>query len=116
MEIGTVELAAGAAAVWRITHLFHAEGGPWDLLARLRRLAGNSVWGKMMDCFYCLSAWISLPFAMALGAAWMERLVLWPALSGAAILLERATAPSSRTAQVAEWYEESEDRETKHEL
>jgi hypothetical protein len=107
MAIGIAELAAGAAAVWRVTHLFHAEDGPWDLLARLRRLAGESVWGKMLDCFYCLSVWMALLFAAALGATRMERLVLWPALSGAAILLERATARSTRSAPVANWHEES---------
>jgi hypothetical protein len=109
MAIGIAELAAGAVAVWRVTHLLHAEDGPWDLLVRLRRLAGESVWGKMLDCFYCLSVWMALPFAAALGATWIERLVLWPALSGAAILLERTTARSTQSAPVAEWDEESEE-------
>lgn len=106
MAISIAELAAGAAAVWRVTHLLHAEDGPWDLLARVRRVAGDGVWGKMLDCFYCLSIWIALPFAAALGATSMERLVLWPAFSGAAILLERATAHSTRSAPAAEWYQE----------
>jgi hypothetical protein len=108
MAMGIPELAAGAAAVWRVTHLLQAEDGPWDLLARLRRMAGDSVWGKMLDCFYCLSIWMALPFAAALGATLRERLVLWPALSGAAILLERATGGSTRGTQAAKWYEESE--------
>lgn len=113
MAIGIAELAAGAAAVWRVTHLLHAEDGPWDLLVRLRRLAGTGVWGKMLDCFYCLSLWLALPFAAALGATWMERLVLWPALSGAAILLERATTGFGPTAPQAEWHEELEEGDEK---
>jgi hypothetical protein len=100
------ELAAGAAAVWRLTHLFHAEDGPADLLARLRRVIGSNVWGEILDCFYCLSVWVALPFAVALGVTWMERLILWPALSGAAILLERATGYSTQSARAAEWREE----------
>ena len=85
----------GALGVWRITHLLQAEDGPWDLVARLRRRAGDSFWGKLLDCFYCLSLWVALPFALGLGTDWKERALLWPALSAAAILLERATVPAA---------------------
>src|SRR5947199_5705800 len=77
--------------VWRITHLLSAEDGPWNLLARLRGRLGNGLLGQLLDCFYCLSLWMAIPFAWAIGNDWKERLLLWPALSGAAILLERAT-------------------------
>jgi hypothetical protein len=77
--------------VWRITHLLHAEDGPWNLLVRFRRTLGNGMLGQMLDCFYCLSVWIAVPFAWVIGYGWKERLLLWPALSGAAILLQRAT-------------------------
>jgi hypothetical protein len=110
MEIGVVEFAVGAAAVWRVTHLLHAEDGPWDMLTRMRKLAGNGALGKMLDCFYCLSVWVALPIAAALGATWKERILLWPAFSGAAILLERAAARAQHGAGQAEWYEEP-DRE-----
>ena len=79
--------------VWRITHLLNAEDGPWNLLVRFRRAIGDGVLGQLLDCFYCLSLWIAIPFAWVVGQSWKERLLLWPALSGAAILLERATAP-----------------------
>lgn len=84
-----------ALAVWRITHLLQAEDGPWDLVARLRRMLGDMFWGRLVDCFYCLSLWIALPFALGMGESWKERLVLWPALSAAASLLERATASNA---------------------
>jgi hypothetical protein len=83
----------GAVSVWRITHLLHAEDGPGDIFARFRRLLGTSFFGRAMDCFYCLSLWVALPFAFALGRAPGEYLLLWWSLSGAAILLERSTAP-----------------------
>lgn len=83
----------GALGVWRITHLFNAEDGPSEVLVRLRRLVGSGFWGKLLDCFYCLSLWVAAPFASVLGNGWRERLLLWPALSGAAILLERAQGP-----------------------
>jgi hypothetical protein len=47
-------LLLGVLCVWRITHLFQAEDGPWDVIVRLRRVAGDSFVGRLMDCFYCL--------------------------------------------------------------
>jgi len=85
-------LALGVLGVWRVTHLFVAEDGPWDTLARLRRVLGSGFWGKLVACFYCLSLWVAAPIAAWLGESWPERLLLWPALSAGAILLERATA------------------------
>lgn len=81
----------GALAVWRITHLLHAEDGPFDLVAHLRRSVGAGFWGSVLDCFYCLSLWIAAPFAYMLGNEWTSRLLLWPALSGAAMLLQKMT-------------------------
>jgi hypothetical protein len=81
----------GVLAVWRVTHLLFAEDGPWDVIIRLRRRAGTGFWGNLLDCFYCLSLWIAAPLAVLLGSGWAERLLLWPALSAGAILLERVT-------------------------
>ena len=61
-------LILGTFAVWRATHLFQAEDGPWNLVAKLRFHAGNGAFGALLDCFYCLSLWISIPFALLLGA------------------------------------------------
>ena len=91
-------------AVWRITHLLWGEDGPGDVFVRLRKLAGESLFGKLLDCFYCLSLWIALPFAWFAGRSWQERLVLWFGFSGGAILLERATAPNPHP-PVAQWSE-----------
>lgn len=88
-------LIINVLGVWRITHLLQAEDGPWDLVVRLRRKAGDTLWGRLLDCFYCLSLWIALPFAAGLGADWKEAILLWPALSAAAILLERITVPAT---------------------
>jgi uncharacterized protein DUF1360 len=81
----------GILAVWRITHLLGAEDGPWNVLAKLRELAGEGFLGKLLDCFYCLSLWVAAPFAFWLAQSWQHGLLLWLALSAAAILLERAT-------------------------
>lgn len=89
MEGALYRLLLGVLGVWRITHLLQAEDGPWDVVVRLRARAGQGAIGSLMDCFYCLSLWIALPFALLLGGGWIEQLLLWPALSAGAILLER---------------------------
>jgi hypothetical protein len=103
-------LLLGALCVWRITHLLNAEDGPWDLLVRLRQRAGAGVWGELLDCFYCLSLWIAAPVAIALGKNWKERLLLWPALSGSAILLERLTDGEKPDYPPATYFEDSEEK------
>jgi hypothetical protein len=103
-------LTLGVLAVWRITHLLNAEDGPWDLLVRFRQLAGDGGWGALLDCFYCLSVWVAAPFAYGLGNDWRERLLLWPALSGGAILAERLTANRERNEPPpAVYYEEPKE-------
>jgi hypothetical protein len=95
-------LALGGLALWRVTHLINAEDGPWDLLARLRQRAGSGFWGNLLDCFYCLSLWLAVPFAFLVGEGWRERLVLWPALSAGSILLERWSSPKPTPAPYME--------------
>jgi hypothetical protein len=91
-------LILGLLTVWRITHLLQAEDGPWDIVVRLRRAAGDGFWGKLLDCFYCLSLWMAAPLALLLGRTWWERVLLWPSLSAGASLLEQATNPTLRIA------------------
>jgi hypothetical protein len=102
-------LTLGALAVWRITHLLNAEDGPGDVFVRLRKIVGSGFWGILLDCFYCLSLWISAPFAWLIGSSWKEKLLLWLALSAAAILMERMFA--ARTREQALYFEESEEED-----
>ena len=85
-------LVVAVLAVWRATHLLQAEDGPWKLVLRLRRAAGSGFWAGLMDCFHCLSLWLAAPVALLLGQRWEDRLLLWLAVSGGAILLQRATS------------------------
>jgi Protein of unknown function (DUF1360) len=94
-------LVLGALTVWRITHLFQAEDGPWDIVVWLRQKAGAGFFGKLLDCFYCLSVWVAVPFAGLIGETWFERALLWPSLSAAAILLERLTNPAPKVTPVS---------------
>jgi len=76
-------------ATWRATHLLASEDGPGDLIFRFRALFGQSVAGKLMDCFNCLSLWIAAPAALFVSKTPIEWLLSWLALSGGACLLER---------------------------
>ncbi|QNI32933.1 DUF1360 domain-containing protein [Alloacidobacterium dinghuense] len=90
METNTwFRFVIAALAVWRLSHLLAAEDGPWDLIVRLRRNLGTTIWGKLMDCFYCLSIWISIPFALFVVSGMLDRIVVWLALSGAASLANK---------------------------
>lgn len=45
--------------VWRLTHMFNQEAGPWDIFIRLRDRLGVGVLGKAMDCIACMSVWLA---------------------------------------------------------
>jgi hypothetical protein len=78
--------------VFRVTHLLWTEDGPWDFFTRLRRAVAGSFFGRMLDCFYCASLWVALPFAVLLVSGMRERTLLWLGLSGGAVLLQKLTA------------------------
>ena len=65
--MGQVELwfkfVVAVLATWRVAYMLSSEDGPGDCVVRLRRALGDGFWGKLMDCFYCLSVWIALPLA-----------------------------------------------------
>ena len=87
------ELMLGILGVWRLSHLLAAEDGPWRIFARLRLWAGSGALGDLMDCFYCLSLWVSGLIMFLFQDSWKERALLWLACSAGAILLDRLTSP-----------------------
>jgi hypothetical protein len=78
-------------AAWRLTHMIVAEDGPWNIIVRLRAWLGDSIAGRIMDCFYCSSVWVAIPFGFVLASDVFSWLISWLAVSGAASLLEQAT-------------------------
>jgi len=88
-DMSILEFSLATLAVWRFTHLLSAEDGPFHFIAWLRQKAGHGFWGNLMDCFYCLSLWIAVPFALFMGDTRWQKFLLWPALSAAAILINR---------------------------
>jgi hypothetical protein len=98
----------GGLAVWRMAHLVVREDGPWRLFAALRRRAESTMWGELLGCIYCMSLWVAAPVAFALGDGWMERVLAWPALSGAALIVDRIVHTPVAPAAV-EYLEEEHD-------
>ena len=99
-------LAIGILGVWRVSHLLHAENGPWNAVELFRKLVGAGFWGGLFGCFYCLSLWVAVPFALLLSGETKQRLLLWPALSAGAILIERLS--SRETEPPAAYFEDEE--------
>jgi hypothetical protein len=78
-------------ATWRVSHLLSKEDGPFDIVYLIRKKAGAGFFGSLLDCFYCVSIWVALPFGIWQGQHWYEKLIYWWAVSGLASLLEQAT-------------------------
>jgi hypothetical protein len=81
-------------ATWRVAHLFVSEDGPANVITCVRIRLGDSIFGKLMDCFGCFSLWIAIPFAFFVSRRIVDLILTWLALSGVAFLLERVTADS----------------------
>ena len=84
-----IRFVLSVLATWRVSHLLASEDGPWEIIAHLRRRLDTSAWGRMIDCFACVSLWVALPFSFFVFRELPEVLVCWLALSGAASLLEQ---------------------------
>ena len=87
------KLVLGVLATWRLTHLLAREDGPADLIARARAALGNGLWGRMFDCFNCLSLWVAAPIALWVTTKPLDAVLVWLAVSGAACLCERIGQP-----------------------
>ncbi|MEO5813700.1 MAG: DUF1360 domain-containing protein [Gemmatimonadaceae bacterium] len=86
-----LRFVCGMLATWRLTHLLSAEDGPAEMVVHIRARLGDSVAGRAMDCFHCLSIWIAAPIALFVATSPIMWFVTWLALSGGACLLDRVT-------------------------
>ena len=100
------EFCVATLATWRLAHLLHAEDGPWRCVARLRQ-ALSARQHRVLECFLCASVWTALPAAMLVSTRRRQLLITWPALSAAAVLIERAAFPGTFL-DVPEFFEDEE--------
>jgi len=84
-----LSLVLAVLATWRVTHLLTSEDGPGDIIFRVRQALGQSLTGKLIDCFNCLSFWIAAPMALFVTQQPLGWFMTWLAVSGGACLLER---------------------------
>jgi Protein of unknown function (DUF1360) len=85
-----MKFGVAALATWRLTHLLVREDGPADAIARTRESLGESQLGALMDCFYCTSMWVAIPFAFYAAKKPAGRVAAWLALSGVACLIDES--------------------------
>jgi hypothetical protein len=83
------QFVVAVLATWRVARLVSREDGPFDLIVRLRRRAGDSLVGHLMDCPHCVGLWAAIPAACWLAPTPVERLVGWLAIAGGASLAQR---------------------------
>lgn len=76
-------------ATWRISHLLSREDGPFDILFRVKKQLGHGFFGSLLDCFYCLSIWISVPFGIWTGNSILEKIIYCIGISGAACIIQK---------------------------
>ena len=94
--------ALAVLAAWRLTHLLANEDGPGAVIVRLRARLGHGGWGKLMDCFFCMSMWIAIPLAFFVAPQFPAVIVAWLAISGGACLLERIGQPGVTLSRLPE--------------
>lgn len=87
------KLAVAILSTWRLAHLLAREDGPVDLIARARARLGDGPWGRMLDCFQCVSLWVAAPVSLWITAKPLDACLVWLAVSGAACLCERIGQP-----------------------
>jgi hypothetical protein len=97
-----IKFALAALATWRLTHLLVSEDGPGNIVARLWALLPGSMTRAFAGCFGCLSLWVAAPFAFFVSEQFLDIVVAWLALSGAAFLLERLSPEPLVVERVAE--------------
>ena len=90
-DFSILQFTVATLAIWRITHLFSNEDGPFELVFKFRKLFGQGFFGDLLDCFYCLSIWVSIPFSILLANGWLETIITCFALSGAACIVYKLT-------------------------
>lgn len=63
-------------AVWRVTSLLVNESGPFQVFERLRQSFNGP-----FNCFWCMSIWISLPFAIAFNSQFIFYTLVYSAIA-----------------------------------
>jgi hypothetical protein len=82
-------LVACWLAAWRLTALVAYEGGPFDVLSRLRVALARVGLQGFATCFHCLGVWISAAVVLLVYKIELRSLLLILAVAGAVSISER---------------------------
>lgn len=77
-----------ALAVWRVTLLVATERGPFAIMQAIRDTKVAKSYAADIECFSCMSLWVSAMLSIFVSNDLWSLLVVIPALSGLAIALE----------------------------
>lgn len=77
-------------AAWRVTAFVCYEAGPFDLGTRLRRVLAASGLARVVTCFHCVGAWVSLALTCSVFELRWLTLLLAAAVAGGVSALERS--------------------------
>lgn len=73
-------------AAWRVASMLHSEKGPFAVFERFRLWTYQYEFaGELIRCFYCLSVWVAMPFAIAYAHNFLQWFVNTLAISAAVI-------------------------------
>lgn len=78
-----LDLLLIAIATWRLSYMLASETGPFDAFVKLRT---RLPLGGLTSCMYCVSIWTA-PVIWLVWQTPAQVVVLWLALSGAALML-----------------------------
>jgi Protein of unknown function (DUF1360) len=92
MQIIFIKFLFAVLASWRICHLLSDEDGPWYVIFKIRKQLGQGFFGSLLECFYCLSIWVAIPFALWLSDNLKDGIVSWLAISGGACIIYKASS------------------------
>lgn len=89
-----IVLIVAVFAVYRVSKMAAQEDGPFDIFSGFRaRFTGNNWFSVGIRCVYCVSFWVALLFSLMLvwrgTVVWADVPLVWPALSGGAIVVEK---------------------------
>lgn len=87
-------------AVWRLARMLWTDAGPFGIFTKLRGVfiretrhgTETRLIGDMLLCMWCITIWVSMPFAWYLSNNFVEFMAYTGALSGAAMLFHAAQA------------------------
>jgi len=92
MAVVFFQFVISVFATWRLCHLLAEEDGPKDMIFHIRKQLRQGFFGSLLDCFYCLSIWVAIPFALWMSDNWKIGIIYWLAISGGACVLYKATS------------------------